>query len=136
MFVSCDGVVTNEEVVKTGVVTQGQGNEGAKEGATYLADIDQSAHQVLIAEGVDRILSLVPSLILNDTENQLSANVPPCPTRLAFLGNSVGGVKTHPHPYNSIGRPRPIRQPMSISNQKKPVTPAINLAHLTHPVRK
>lgn len=38
----------------------------------YLTNVDESTHQVLIAEGIDRLLGLFPSCIFHNTVPQVS----------------------------------------------------------------
>ena len=39
-----------------------------EEGATYFANVNETPHQVLVAQGVDRILRLIPCCVFNNSE--------------------------------------------------------------------
>lgn len=69
---------------------------GGSLGLPHLADIDESAHQVLVAERVDSILGLFPSGIFHNSMRILSATVCAYPKT---AGREEG--RAYPHPYKN-----------------------------------
>ena len=56
-----------------------------------LSDIDESAHEILIAEGVDRLLSLFSCCVFHNPEN-------------GKLPSDKHCCVTNPHPYKTRGQ--------------------------------
>jgi hypothetical protein len=50
-------------------------------GETYFANVDESAHEVLVAKGVDSVLCLVPSCVFHNSTSLLTVlSVNHCPS--------------------------------------------------------
>lgn len=89
--------------------TRRPGNEGL-----HLSHVNQSAHEILIAQRVDSLLSLLPCCVFHN------------PTRVRMQSRNHQALQpTHPHPYRTRGQcPNPsIQRP---TTKTKPERPAIS----------
>lgn len=76
-------------------------------GRTYFANIDESAHEVLVAERIDRVLSLIPRLVFH---NSMAKSV--------HVLMRKDCRHTYPQPYIHRGT-SPTRQPQSFKLPEK-----------------
>lgn len=102
----------------------------------HLSNVDESAHQVLVAQSLDGSLSLVPSSIFHYTVGAVSAS--------SLERRDKNGTRTYPQPYNnpwdiptrqsnnSIKIPAETKKPLGEKDQ-----PKLRVgAHLRHSVGK
>ena len=109
---SCEGestVSANEDY---------QGNGTAQ---TYFSDIDQTAHEILVAQCIDSLLGLIPCCVFHNSV-VLSA-------KTTFL---VSIEATYPHPYIYHG-PGPIRQSNVQTITKRKTRIASRITHWRPP---